>query len=511
MIKTYGSSILKLGTLHRFCGALTTSYAPIHGRGGRSGFDGVIRKQSLLNAKELLDALSLTLQTDTTLVSMASTATLDKHLKVLSGNREQKSKQREDEEVVILPPSVKQVHVQELDGRWRKLCGRILPYKGGRLSQLEEQLLVLSGEIADRDWRAASAAVAAMETRWVALLLKLHSDPKRVVRGNLSRLAEMYTLLDAFGSDIATQVMEKSKTAAQNVATSKVSDRDIVELVIWFHSAVRDVKSDTNEEQSAELFQQFASECNLQPDIMRRVSLLILQGKPFTKLQDASSIALMVLDWKKFILGSMPNEYFEYAHRLRMEYRHLPQDRYIARRAGIIEDVLHSRPLFQCDQSFGSAKIRGVLERRARRNLKYELTQLRKNRLPGEMEVLGKAGGPVKSLLRQASYSLEEGSSMTPLFLQVGVNYSLTHHVLNPRARTDRHLLKSTTKLYYVLSGDGQLYRGGCCDTLQKDDSCLVSANVEQYLLNSSNTIPLVYLAIHSPPWREEDEVKFDW
>ena len=119
----------------------------------------------MLNAKELpksIDALSLTLQTDTTLVSMASTATLDKHLKVLSGNREQKSKQREDEEVVILPPSVKQVHVQELDGRWRKLCGRILPYKGGRLSQLEEQLLVLSGEIADRDWRAASAAVAAI-------------------------------------------------------------------------------------------------------------------------------------------------------------------------------------------------------------------------------------------------------------------------------------------------------------------------------------------------------------
>jgi predicted metal-dependent HD superfamily phosphohydrolase len=438
--------------------------------------------------------------------------TLDGSLKILSGKEKLRQKQLADNRVKILPPEMKRVQVKDLDARWRALCGRILPYQGGRLTQLEEQLLVLSGEIEGTDWKAASAASAALETNWIALLLKLHSDSQRVVRGTLAQLATMHSLFDAFGGDIfSNKLLYKASTTVGGLQTPKITEKDLAELVIWFMHAVRDPEGGQSEEKSADLLKRFCNEVNIPRQVSRRAVLLILQSKPFTVLQDASEGARALLDWKRFDIGKSRKEYYEYAHKLRIEYQRLPHQKYLKRRSGLLEDILSTKPLYLSDKSFGGEENRGVMERRARRNLKYELGTLRKGHLPGEVEVLEKAGGPVRSLQQQSSFSFQQGHIMTPLFLNVGTNYSLTHCTLAPGARTDRHMLRTTTKMYFMINGSAQLFRGGCCDTINDNDTCLVPANVEQYLYNLSNKDPISYLVIHQPPWREQDEIKYDW
>ena len=436
---------------------------------------------------------------------------LDRNLKILSNKKEKRGKEVEDDSIELIDKKCI-VAVTELDNRWRKLCAKILPYNGGRLDTLEKQLLLMSGEVKDSDWKAAKAASAALETRWIALLLKLYSEPHRAVRGNLEFLARMYTLFDIYGKVLSDKDknLDNVTSAAQRVSKTFVSERTGMELAIWFCNAVRNPRSHTNEEDSVKLFQQFAAECALPEKETRIISLHILQCKPFAKLQDASTPARMLLDWKLSSWSCKKKEYFEYANRLRLEYRHLPLEKYMHRRAGIIEDILSVKSIYLCDSSFGNLKRRTIAERRARRNLKYELRQLRTGRLPGEVQVLSKAGGPVRSLHKQATFSFQDGLIMTPLFLKVGTNYSLTHCSLEPGKLTERHLLKTTTKLYFVLSGTGQLYRGGCCDTLNQNDTCLVHANVQQYLENISNE-PLTYLVIHQPPWEESDQITYEW
>ena len=437
-------------------------------------------------------------------------AGLDRNLEILSNNKVRKEQAAKDDTLVILPKG-SLVAVQDLDGRWRRLCSKILPYKGGRLEPLDKQLLLMSGDVKDSDWKAAKATAAALETRWIALLLKLYSEPYRTVRGNLESLARMYSLLDTYGGILSENCDLKGvKTAAQRVSQGRISERSSMELAMWFCNAVRNPKSHKNEEDSAKLFEQFAQEAALPRRETQEISLRILQCKPFAKLQDASISARLLLDWKLSPWATIKKEYFEYANKLRLEYRHLPVEKYMHRRAGIIKDILSVKCIYLCDDSFGGRKQREIAERRARRNLKYELRQLRTGHLPGELQVLSEAGGPVRSLHSQPTFSFQDGLSQTPLFMKVGINYSLVHFILEPGKLTERHLLKTSSKLYFVLSGSAQLYRGGCCDALSKNDTCLVPPNVQQYLENTSSE-PLVYLAIFQPPWQESDQITYEW
>ena len=113
--------------------------------------------------------------------------------------------------------------------------------------------------------KAAKAASAALETRWIALLLKLYSEPHRAVRGNLEFLARMYTFFDIYGKVLSDKDknLDNVTSAAQRVSKTFVSERTGMELAIWFCNAVRNPRSHTNEEDSVKLFQQFAAECAL--------------------------------------------------------------------------------------------------------------------------------------------------------------------------------------------------------------------------------------------------------
>ena len=71
--------------------------------------------------------------------------------------------------------------------------------QGGRL-ELDKQLLVMSGNVKDSDWKAAKATAAALETRWIALLLKLYSEPYRTVRGTVRVLGQNVQFVDTYGA-----------------------------------------------------------------------------------------------------------------------------------------------------------------------------------------------------------------------------------------------------------------------------------------------------------------------
>ena len=125
-------------------------------------------------------------------------AGLDRNLEILSNNKVRKEQAAKDDTLVILPKGS-----LARSARTRRQMEALMlentTIQGGRLEPLDKQLLLMSGDVKDSDWKAEKATAAALETRWIALLLKLYSEPYRTVRGNLESLARISSRLDTYG------------------------------------------------------------------------------------------------------------------------------------------------------------------------------------------------------------------------------------------------------------------------------------------------------------------------
>ncbi|KAH9260439.1 hypothetical protein BASA81_001609 [Batrachochytrium salamandrivorans] len=91
-----------------------------------------------------------------------------------------------------------------------------------------------------------------------------------------------------------------------------------ITLAIWFHDLVYDGKSNENEELSAQMFQEFALEANLDSETTREVYDWILETKRHTTSQYQSpkyqEEFYLFLDLDLSILGSSPAQYDAYAN-----------------------------------------------------------------------------------------------------------------------------------------------------------------------------------------------------
>lgn len=84
--------------------------------------------------------------------------------------------------------------------------------------------------------------------------------------------------------------------------------------------------------------------------------------------------------------------------------------------------------------------------------------------------------------------------------------YSFSVATVEPGKSTYRHTLKQS-EVYFILEGQGRLHAGSESTDLVKGGSALVPAKKEQWLENTGET-DLEFIAIVSPPWREEDDVR---
>jgi predicted metal-dependent HD superfamily phosphohydrolase len=234
------------------------------------------------------------------------------------------------------------------------------------------------GRVEDsNDRRGGDDAKKAVSVRWFERLWSLHTnDPKRHYH-TIVHLWEMttYLMLLVKANDLSCCDGGNSEGGITE------QQRNAMFLATFFHDAVYDPKSSTNEEDSALLFQEFASESGLDgahPSTTQRVTQFIIATKHH-HVADSNPIDLaLFLDVDMAVLGKDPNAYKSYAGLIREEYRHVPRDVYCAKRADVLEAFL------QQPRIYGTPRMRQTLETQARDNVRAEIAALRNGIIYGE-------------------------------------------------------------------------------------------------------------------------------
>lgn len=158
----------------------------------------------------------------------------------------------------------------------------------------------------------------------------------------------------------------------------KLENKDAVAYAIFFHDLHYNPQSSDNEEDSIKMFRDFAKDCKIPEDspVHSKVeSLIILTKTHLTeehKLEGSHGYSdeHYFLDFDMAILGSSPDEYKEYADKIRQEYKFLPERMYKDLRAKVLKSFL------QIPNIFTTEEFHGKFESQARENIQQEITTL---------------------------------------------------------------------------------------------------------------------------------------
>lgn len=135
-------------------------------------------------------------------------------------------------------------------------------------------------------------------------------------------------------------------------------------LAAWYHDAIYDPRSETNEADSAELAAESLTALGL-GEIAGRVSDLIMLTAGHHDAPDEQ--AALLLDADLAILGQPPAIYLRYVNGVRHEFAHIDDDGFRSGRAAILNDLLQRDALYR-HPAFTH------LEKPARANLAAELS-----------------------------------------------------------------------------------------------------------------------------------------
>ncbi|XP_041357686.1 uncharacterized protein LOC121374645 [Gigantopelta aegis] len=158
-----------------------------------------------------------------------------------------------------------------------------------------------------------------------------------------------------------------------------------VAYAIFFHDIIYDPTLDTNEMKSIECFKEFASQGALSEDLQKEVIENIqatITHVPEVSGDKKDSDVLFFLDFDMAVLGKeergkyslhkMLNTYYNrYASQIRLEYSHLSDDTYKAKRAQVLEGFLSREHIFT------TKEFQKQYEAQARKNICNEISQLR--------------------------------------------------------------------------------------------------------------------------------------
>lgn len=142
-----------------------------------------------------------------------------------------------------------------------------------------------------------------------------------------------------------------------------------VEMALWYHDAVYDTHSDTNEQNSAELAGNTALSLGVDAASVQRIHDLILDTRHATIPVDQD--ARLIVDTDLAILGAEPARFVEYEGQIRSEYAWVTYKIYRERRADVLQGFL-ARPYI-----FSTDLFRRRYELRARANIRSALEALK--------------------------------------------------------------------------------------------------------------------------------------
>lgn len=167
-------------------------------------------------------------------------------------------------------------------------------------------------------WAPYTPPGAPAQDEWARLIARW-SEPHRGYH-NLEHLLLMLELL-----------------AAQDAETPTM-------LAAWYHDAIYDPRSETNEADSAELAVESLTALGL-GEAAARVSDLILLTAGHHDAPDEQ--AALLLDADLAILGQPPAIYLRYVNGVRQEYAHIADDAFRTGRAAILNDLLQRDALYR--------------------------------------------------------------------------------------------------------------------------------------------------------------------
>ncbi|WP_411833429.1 N-methyl-D-aspartate receptor NMDAR2C subunit [Pseudoxanthomonas mexicana] len=139
-----------------------------------------------------------------------------------------------------------------------------------------------------------------------------------------------------------------------------------VEMALWFHDAIYDVRAGDNERRSADWARQALTAAGVAADSVDRIDDLIMATRHDAAPADADARLLVDIDLS--ILGAPRPRFDEYERQIRQEYAFVPRWLFRRKRRAILRGFLE-RPVL-----YSTPHFREALESRARENLRVAIT-----------------------------------------------------------------------------------------------------------------------------------------
>lgn len=156
-----------------------------------------------------------------------------------------------------------------------------------------------------------------------------------------------------------------------------------VRYAICYHDAVYDVRSTTNEEDSAALLRANIAGVESAATVNLAAALVLATKKhvvdPSLDAPGRSDCATF-LDLDMSILGADPRDYADYARNIRREYAIYPDAIYAAGRIRVMDGFLERPTIYM------TARFQEKFEAQARRNVEGEIAALRAGRPLGDLQ-----------------------------------------------------------------------------------------------------------------------------
>ena len=219
------------------------------------------------------------------------------------------------------------------------------------------------------EWDRALQGMECLETdQWFDRLISQHNQVGRHYHTSV-HLKEMLDYLN---------ILE------EGAAISDQQHKAILRLAVFFHDAVYDPQSSTNEKDSANLFEQFTREVGrkiLGASTVDTVITCILATQRHKVIPgEVTMLQEFFLDIDMAVLGKKMHAYRSYAALIRKEYHFVPHAIYCEKRAEILESFLNGKQIYL------TTVMSCALEKNARQNLRDEIESLKQGKIPNDDE-----------------------------------------------------------------------------------------------------------------------------
>jgi len=146
-------------------------------------------------------------------------------------------------------------------------------------------------------------------------------------------------------------------------------DKDSIEIALWFHDAIYNTFSKSNEKDSADLAVSFLSDNSGDKELQQTVHSLIMATEH--NFVPAHHDQRLIVDIDLSILGSTESRYAEFELAIRKEYKHVPWFIFKQKRIELLRYFLSRDSIYSHDHYIDT------LEKQARQNIANAISNLK--------------------------------------------------------------------------------------------------------------------------------------